>query len=87
MSTTEDLGAGFTLRLEETDDDTERVTLVHPDGSEETVVGGYEHECPEDMIWRRDLERIFRAGLEAGIAIGKASFASAVGAEGGAVTP
>ncbi len=72
-STTEDLGAGFTLRFEDTNDDTTRVTLVKPDGAEETVVGGYEHESPEDMTWDRDLEDIFRAGLDAGIAIGKAT--------------
>jgi hypothetical protein len=72
-STTEDLGAGYSLRLEDNDDGGTRATLVKPDGEEETIVGGHEHESPEDMTWHRDLEDIFRAGLNAGIEIGKAS--------------
>jgi hypothetical protein len=69
--TTEDLGAGFALRVKDTDDGTARVTLCKPDGEEETLVGGYEHESPEDMTWGRTFEDLFRAGLNAGIAIGK----------------
>jgi hypothetical protein len=66
----EDLGAGFRLRFQTTADDTTRVTLVHPGGSEETLVGGYEHESPEDMTWDRDLEDLFRAGLMVGKHVG-----------------
>lgn len=74
MSTTEDLGAGYSLRVDEIEDGmSERATLVKPDGTEETLVGGYEHESPEDSTWGRSLEDLFRAGLDAGIAIGKAS--------------
>lgn len=70
--TTEDLGGGFQLRLEDTPDYTTCVTLVRPSGAESVVVGGFESECPEDMNWRRDLGTIFRHGLGAGKAIGKA---------------
>lgn len=82
MSDIEELGAGYSLRLKDNDDGGTRVTLVEPDGEERIVVGGYEWESPEDMIWRRRLEDIFRVGLDAGIAIGK-SLAPVVGAEGG----
>ena len=68
---TEELGGGFQLRLEDTPDYTTQATLVRPNGDEETIVGGSESECPEDMIWCRDLGTIFRQGLDAGKAIGK----------------
>ena len=42
------------------------------DDTEETLVGGYEHESPEDSTWGRSLEDLFRAGLNAGTAIGMA---------------
>ena len=69
---TEDLGGGFALRLEDTSDYTTHATLVRPDGGEEVIICGSESECPEDMIWCRDLGSIFRHGLGTGKAIGKA---------------
>ena len=71
-TTTEDLGAGYSLRLQENDDGAERVMLVAPNGVEEIIVRGYEHESPEDCTWGRGFEDIFRAGLEAGKDIGRA---------------
>lgn len=71
-TTTEDLGAGYSLRLKDNDDGGTAVTLVKPNGEEDMVAGGYLHESPEDCTWGRSLEDIFRTGLDVGIAIGEA---------------
>ena len=68
----EQLGAGWELHLTDFDDGTTRVVLVNPDGLESCLVSGNEIECPEDMTWQRDLGPLFRAGLRAGMAIGRA---------------
>ena len=67
----EDLGAGYHLLIEDTDDCTERVRLVDPEGKDEIIVGGYESESPEDMTWTRTFESLFYAAFNAGKAVGK----------------
>lgn len=72
-SHTQGLGAGYLLRTEETNDYTTRVVVVCPDESQVVIIGGYEHESPEDMTWERDLGELWRTALNIGIAIGRAS--------------